>query len=178
MKLIDEPLPGAKVLQPSTAEDERGLFVKTFHEKQLTSHGISLQVQEEFFTISHRGVLRGMHFQIPPHAHRKLIYCVRGQVLDVLLDLRRDSITFGRSVGLSLSAKNRHIIYVPAGIAHGFLSMEDNSSLIYKTDAVHAPESDLGIHWDSFGFVWPIPPSIVSPRDARHPRLEDFSSPF
>jgi dTDP-4-dehydrorhamnose 3,5-epimerase len=181
MELIDEPLPGVKILRPFVFEDARGNFVKPFHENQLAAHGIHIDVREEFFSTSAAGVLRGMHFQVPPHAHQKLVYCITGKVLDVLLDLRKESPTFGQSVAFELSASNRHVVYIPVGFAHGFYSLEDHSCLVYKTDAVHAPDSDRGVLWNSFGFDWPIPagsePSI-SGRDISHPALSDFDSPF
>ena len=181
MELINEPLPGVKILRPFVFEDARGNFVKPFHEGQLAAHGISIQVREEFFSISAAGVLRGMHFQIPPHAHQKLVYCITGRVLDVLLDLRKNSPTFGQAASFELSAANRHIVHIPVGFAHGFLSLEDNSCLVYKTDAVHAPESDRGILWNSFGFEWPMPPGKtpeISARDISHPTLAQFDNPF
>lgn len=180
MDLISEPLPGVKILRPFVFEDARGCFVKPFHEGQLAAHGISLPVREEFFSTSAANVLRGMHFQHPPQAHQKLVYCIQGRVLDVLLDLRKDSPTFGQSCGFELSAANRHIVHIPVGLAHGFLSMQDGSCLVYKTDAVHAPDSDAGIKWDSFGYNWPLnglSPEI-SKRDAAHPPFSDFDSPF
>ena len=181
MQLIDEPLLGVKILRPFVSKDARGNFVKSFHEDQLADHGIHLTIKEEFFSTSSAKVLRGMHFQAPPHAHQKLVYCITGRVTDVLLDLRKDSPTFGKSTAFELSAANRHIVYIPVGFAHGFLSEEDNSCLVYKTDCAHSVASDLGILWDSFGFEWPTPdgsPAIISDRDHKHPRLQDFNSPF
>jgi dTDP-4-dehydrorhamnose 3,5-epimerase len=178
MQLIDEPIQGVKILKPFVFEDARGNFVKSFHEDQLAAHGISMTVREEFFSTSSKDVLRGMHFQTPPHAHQKLIYCITGKVLDVLLDLRQCSPTFGRSISLELSATNRHVLYVPVGFAHGFFSMEDHSCLVYKTDAVHAPQNDAGIHWDSFGFDWPSHTPLISGRDLAHPAFSEFHSPF
>lgn len=180
MTIVSEPLPGVKVLQPFVSVDERGEFVKPFHEGQLAAHGISMTLREEFFSISSAGVLRGMHFQVPPRAHQKLVYCIAGRVLDVLLDLRAASPAFGRSAAFELSAVNRHIAYIPVGIAHGFLSLEDDSCVIYKTDAVHAPDCDKGIRWDSFGFVWPLDgiSPLISERDRAHPALTAFTSPF
>jgi dTDP-4-dehydrorhamnose 3,5-epimerase len=179
MKIIGEPLPGVKILRPFVFEDERGNFVKPFHEGQFAAHGISLTVLEEFFSTSEAAVLRGMHFQLPPHAHQKIVYCITGVVLDVLLDLRKDSPTFGQSVSFELSAKNRHIVYIPVGFAHGFLALEDQSCLIYKTDAVHAPAFDSGILWNSFGFTWPcVTAPIMSSRDLTFPAFSDFISPF
>jgi dTDP-4-dehydrorhamnose 3,5-epimerase len=198
MTLISAPLPAVKVLQPFVFEDARGNFVKPFHEDQLAAHGIALTVREEFFSTSGANVLRGMHFQTPPHAHQKLVYCITGTVIDVVLDLRQDSPTFGQSAGFKLSAANRHIVHIPVGFAHGFYSLEDNSCLVYKTDAVHAPANDAGILWNSFGFHWhehacaivarykkePAPGNeqpflpIVSERDSKFPAFADFKSPF
>jgi len=204
MNLISEPLPGVKVLRPFVFEDTRGNFVKPFHADQLATHGITIHVQEEFFSTSAAGVLRGMHFQTPPHAHQKIVYCITGRVLDVVLDLRKDSSTFGQSAGFELSAANRHIVHIPVGFAHGFYSLEDNSCLVYKTDAVHAPAHDGGILWNSFGFPWkestefklkveveevaslepklaastvPFAPTI-SERDCKFPTFAEFASPF
>lgn len=154
MTLISEPLSGVKVLRPFVFEDARGNFVKPFHEVHLAAHGIALTIREEFFSTSAANVLRGMHFQTPPHAHQKIVYCITGRVIDVVLDLRKDSPTFAQSAGFELSAANRHIVHIPVGFAHGFYSMEDNSCLIYKTDAVHAPANDGGVLWNSFGFDW------------------------
>ena len=181
MELIDEPLPGVKILKPYIFEDSRGSFVKPFHEHQLAVHGVAMTVREEFFSTSSVGVIRGMHFQMPPHAHQKLVYCITGKVLDVLLDLRKKSPTFGQCRSFELSAVNRHMVYIPVGFAHGFLSMQPDSCLIYKTDAVHEASADAGIHWKSFGFAWPeavATDSGLSLRDQNHPSFRDFDSPF
>ncbi len=188
MTLLSEPLPGVKILKPFVFEDARGHFVKPFHEGQLAAHGIAMTVREEFFSTSAAGVLRGMHFQVPPQAHQKLVYCITGRVWDVVLDLRRSSPTFGQAAGFELSAANRHVVHIPVGFAHGFLALEDNSCLVYKTDAVHAPDCDTGILWNSFGYTWPTSRNqeprttnqepLISPRDALHPTFADFVSPF
>lgn len=179
MKLISQPLPGIHVLEPFIHRDPRGDFVKPFHEGQLRALGIEFTLREEFFSTSAKGVVRGMHFQLPPHQHHKLVYCIAGRVLDVVLDLRKDSATFGQAAGVELSAENHYVISIPAGFAHGFASLEDGSCLVYKTDAVHAQSHDAGIRWDSFGFPWPLTTGpILSPRDAAFPSLADFDSPF
>jgi dTDP-4-dehydrorhamnose 3,5-epimerase len=178
MKIINEPLQGVKILNPFVFEDARGSFVKPFHEDQLLAHGIAMRVREEFYTTSAQNVLRGMHFQMPPHAHQKIIYCIRGRVMDVLLDLRHSSPTFGKSVSLELSADNHHVLYIPIGFAHGFLSLEDHSCLVYKTDAVHAPQHDVGILWNSFGYRWPVQEPLISARDLTHAEFSEFCSPF
>lgn len=152
--------------------------MKPFHAGQLAEHGIEMSVREEFFSTSAKDVLRGMHFQIPPHDHQKLVYCIAGRVLDVILDLRKASPTYGKSASVELSADNRHLLFIPRGFAHGFLSLEEGSCMVYKTDAVHAPACDAGILWESFGFPWPIRQPLLSPRDAAFPPLEAFDSPF
>lgn len=181
LQLIDEPLPGVKILLPFVFQDARGLFAKPYHIGQLEALGVHLEIQEEFFSISSRCVLRGMHFQVPPHAHQKLVYCIHGRVLDVLVDLRKNSPAFGKAAGFELSAANRHVVHIPAGFAHGFLSMEDGSCLVYKTDQVHMPESDRGIRWDTIGFDWPLTDDMTpewSDRDLSHPSFQSFESPF
>ena len=178
MDLISEPLPGVKVLRPVIFEDNRGCFVKTFHEGQLAAFGIHFSIREEFFSTSAENVLRGMHFQLPPHAHQKLIYCIQGRVMDVLLDIRKMSKTFGKVATINLSSTNQHLVYVPIGVAHGFLSLENGSSLVYKTDSAHVPNYDTGIRWNSFGFYCGVADPIVSARDAAFPAMVDFSTPF
>jgi dTDP-4-dehydrorhamnose 3,5-epimerase len=171
-------LPGVRLLEPRVFRDERGAFVKTYHEDTLRAAGINFVMKEEFYSLSGKGVLRGMHFQIPPEDHAKLVYCVHGRVLDVLLDLRRSSPTFGKSASRELSTENRLMFYIPAGIAHGFLSREEGSVMVYKTTTVHSPACDAGIRWDSFNFDWGLASPVLSPRDAGLPAFADFMSPF
>jgi dTDP-4-dehydrorhamnose 3,5-epimerase len=180
MTLIDEPLPGVKVLKPFVFEDARGFFVKPFHEDQLAALGIRMNVREEFYSSSSVGVLRGMHYQAPPHDHQKLIYCSHGRVMDVILDLRKDSSTFGKAVGVELSSVNRHVIYVPVGFAHGFVSMAADTCMVYKTDKVHAITHDRGILWNSIDFAWDqyCQSPIISDRDGKHPAFAEVMSPF
>lgn len=178
MKLICQPLPGVKVIEPFIHRDPRGDFVKPFHEGQLAEYDISLEIKEEFFSTSAANVLRGFHFQKPPHAHAKLIYCISGRVLDVVVDIRKDSRTYGQCAGVELSAENHHVIHIPVGFAHAFASLEDGSCLVYKTNAVHAPEADAGILWSSVDFDWPVEKPLISGRDARFDTLERFDSPF
>jgi dTDP-4-dehydrorhamnose 3,5-epimerase len=177
-ELIQEPLAGLKLLKPRIFSDPRGAFVKTYHENLYHGLGIDFALREEFFSISNKNVLRGMHFQTPPHAHNKLVYCVAGSVLDVVVDIRKDKPTFGQSVSFELSAANRHLLYIPVGFAHGFLALSDDACMVYKTDAAYAPENDTGIHWNSFGYQWPVEEPIISERDAAFDKLENFQSPF
>ena len=120
-----------------------------------------------------------MHFQVPPAAHSKLVFCLQGRVLDVLLDMRRSSPRFGQVFSCELDAVKREILFIPVGFTHGFLSLEDNSLMMYKTDVIHSPEHDKGIAWDSFGFNWPLSgPPIMSDRDRKFVRWPDFQNPF
>jgi len=170
-------LPGLLLIQPAHFKDDRGSFTKTFHAPSLWEQGIAFDLQEEFVTVSHRNVLRGMHFQVPPAAHTKIVTCLRGAVLDVLLDLRPGP-DYGRTTSLQLTATNRYLLWIPVGIAHGFLSLDHHSTLLYKTDRAYAPEQDRGILWSSFGFDWGTPNPILSSRDQEHPPFSAFTSPF
>ena len=170
---------GLILLQPRIFKDHRGSFIKSFHETDFRALGITFSLREEFYSTSAKNVLRGMHFQVPPAAHAKLVYCVQGRVLDVVLDLRRSSPRFGQSFGCELDSVKRQILFIPAGFAHGFLSLEDDSLMVYKTDHIHAPEQDQGIAWNSFGFQWPLnQPPTISERDRQFPPWPDFQSPF
>ncbi len=157
---------GPVVLTPRVFADARGAFIKTYHTDLFREAGIpAFTLREEFFSVSQKDVLRGMHFQVPPHDHAKIVYCVAGAVLDVVVDIRRSSRTYGEHARVDLTADNRKILYIPKGFAHGFLSMADGTTMIYKTDAIYAPEHDTGIRWDRFGFTWPVAAPVVSERD-------------
>ena len=143
----------------------------------LADLGITLDMQEEFYSVSHKNVIRGMHFQLPPHDHDKLVYCTRGAVLDVLLDLRA-GLNYGQVASAEISGDNQHLIFIPKGIAHGFMALEDETLMLYKTSTVHAPEADCGIRWDSFGFDWPSRQPVISARDQQHMAFSEFANPF
>lgn len=119
-----------------------------------------------------------MHFQMPPHDHAKIVYVTNGSIIDVILDIRNGSPTFGKYFECELSATNGLIIYIPIGCAHGFLSLEDASCVIYSHSTTYMPDSDSGIHYDSFGFNWGINKPIISDRDHKLVAFEDFESPF
>lgn len=171
-------LPGVRVLTPAVHADVRGTFAKTFHAGWYAEQGIAFDLREEFFTRSKKGVVRGMHFQAPPHDHAKLVTCLAGEVLDVLVDLRRGSVKYGQSWSVPLSEANAAVLYVPSGLAHGFLARTDGALVHYKTSSVHVPAHDRGIRWDSFGFRWPVGSPVLSPRDQGFPGLAEFTSPF
>jgi dTDP-4-dehydrorhamnose 3,5-epimerase/CDP-3, 6-dideoxy-D-glycero-D-glycero-4-hexulose-5-epimerase len=177
MKVVKELLTGCWLLEPLRFEDPRGRFVKTYHEELYAQLGVKLDIREEFYSVSHKDVIRGMHFQLPPHAHDKLVYCPQGAVCDVLLDLRAGA-GYGRVAYAELSGQNCQLIFIPKGIAHGFVALDHNSLMIYKTSTVHNPESDCGIRWDSFGFDWGVSQPCLSDRDQRQAPMASFLTPF
>lgn len=173
-------LDGLICLETKGFADHRGTFVKTFQAAAFAELGMAFTPREEFYSTSHRHVVRGMHFQAPPAAHDKLVYCASGSVLDVVLDIRRSSPTYGRVCALELSATNRLSLFIPQGFAHGFLALTDGALMVYKTSTVHDPAADQGIRWNSLGFAWPLGETapLLSKRDQEFPALADFNSPF
>ena len=178
MKFIPTNLSKCYLIDAQVSRDQRGSFIKIYNEKCFLENGISTAFKEQFCSISNKNVLRGMHYQEPPHDHCKLVSCFSGSVLDVVLDIRKNSVTYGESIAIELSADNGLALFIPIGMAHGFLSLEDNSGMFYSTSTEYAKQSDSGIHWSSFGFNWPIKQPIISQRDGLHPQLNDINSPF
>ncbi len=176
--LRETVLPGCFELQPFQQQDARGRFVKTFHEPAFRALGLAVDWKEEFVSSSRKGVLRGMHFQTPPHDYVKLVTCLAGRALDVSVDLRARSPTFGQCAALELSAEKCNAVYLPSGLAHGFLALEEGTLVHYKVTCAHAPTHDGGILWSSIPFSWPEPDPILSDRDRSFPSLHAFRSPF
>ena len=166
------------LLESPVHVDKRGFFRKTYHEELMSDFGLATSWKEEYFTTSKKDVIRGMHFQLPPNDHEKIVYCVKGSVMDVVLDLRTDSSTYGSSESFNLKENDGLALYIPRGFAHGFLSKEDDSILSYKVTSVYNPTSDSGILWNSFGFDWKIQTPILSDRDCNHTLFKDFESDF
>jgi dTDP-4-dehydrorhamnose 3,5-epimerase len=171
-------IPGAMELRPLVQEDERGRFVKTFHREVFARWGLGIDYAEDYYSLSYKGVIRGMHFQVPPMDHAKLVYCVLGEVQDVLLDLRRGSPTYGGHATLSLSAAAGAIVYIPTGVAHGFCALSETAILVYKVSQAYSPEHDRGVLWSSAGIPWAEHDPILSNRDRAHVSLSSFASPF
>ena len=178
MELIPTSLDGCFQIDPFFAEDDRGTFVKRFHSESFSEVGLPTEWREEYYSSSRKGVLRGMHFQMPPHDHEKLVYCIHGRVLDVVVDLRTDSLTYGRYISVELDAALGAGLMIPKGMAHGFLALTDSALMAYKVTTTYAPKFDAGIRWDSFGFSWGLEQPILSERDRSHPAFADFVSPF
>jgi dTDP-4-dehydrorhamnose 3,5-epimerase len=177
MEPVDELFPGVWHFKLRRFEDQRGSFVKSLYRSALCEHGIEFELREEFYSYSYSRVIRGMHFQLPPHQHAKIVYCAAGLVRDVLLDLRSGP-SQGKAVEVILNATTPSLLFIPAGIAHGFLALADNTLMVYKTSTEHVPTHDAGIRWDSFGFDWGLKEPIISTRDQSHPTLSEFKNPF
>ena len=163
--------------------DGRGWFSETFHEKRLHDLGIPCRfVQDNQSYSRSAGTLRGLHFQLPPAPQAKLVTVLRGRILDVAVDVRHSSPTFGKHVSIELSAESGRQFYVPIGFAHGFLTLEDDVTVMYKVSSYYAPAYDSGIRWNDpdVALRWPIQDSgiLMSDRDRRLPLLKEFSSPF
>lgn len=171
-------LPGCYVLTPRVARDARGAFVKTFHNEAFAAAGLRQDFVEEYYSISRRRVLRGLHFQTPPREHAKLVYCTAGAVVDAILDLRTGSPTYGKHCLVPLNSRLRNIVYIAAGLAHGFYVTSASATLVYKTTSVYSPEHDRGVRWDSAGIAWPGAAPLLSDRDSGFPALAEFRSPF
>jgi dTDP-4-dehydrorhamnose 3,5-epimerase len=168
---------------PRKFEDNRGYFMETFRASVLQALDLDISfVQDNQSRSRHAGTIRGLHFQAPPAAQGKLVRVVRGSVLDVAVDLRRASATYGQWVGATLTAENGQSLFVPRGFAHGFCTLEPDTEVIYKCDAYYAPASDAGINFadPTIGVDWPVTAdkAIVSEKDARLPLFASFASPF
>jgi dTDP-4-dehydrorhamnose 3,5-epimerase len=166
-------LNGLFMIQPERFEDERGFFARAWSTAELTELGVVGQFVEANFSYNHkRGTLRGLHWQAAPHGQAKLVRCTRGSVFDVGLDLRPDSETYGQWTSVELSAANRAMLYVPEGFAHGYLTLEDDSEVLYLVTSRYAPESARGIRWNdpAFGIKWPdVVELIINDRDKSYP---------
>jgi dTDP-4-dehydrorhamnose 3,5-epimerase len=166
------------ILEQDVHKDIRGSFVKTFQRGFFTALGLECDFVESYYTRSREDVIRGMHFQTPNQDHAKLVTVIQGTIIDVILDIRRLSPTYGQHVEIELSRENRRSIYIPRGCAHGFGTLSDTAIAYYMVTSEYAPTHDAGIHYASFGYCWPIANPIVSERDRAHPRLSDYTTPF
>ena len=165
-------IPGAWLVELERHEDERGSFARTFCAREFAAQGLATHfVQTSLSANRRRGTLRGLHWQAAPHAEEKLVRCVRGRVYDVLVDLRPDSHIYRQHLALELSAAEGNALFIPAGVAHGFLTLEDDCEVHYAMTAFHAAEAARGVRFDdpAFGIVWPAPVAVISERDRSWP---------
>lgn len=178
MIFVETEIKGLNLLKPKIMTDDRGYFIKIFHSETFMKHGFNEPFIESYFSSSAKGVIRGMHFQTPPCHHVKLVYVPKGSVQDVVLDLRKESATYGKYYTQVLSDRNGYILLIPKGCAHGFLSLENETIMTYMQTTMYAPENDSGVRYDSFGFDWKVDFPIVSERDMSFAVFADFKTPF
>ncbi len=168
-------IPDLMLIRPCVHPDERGFFCESYKKSEFAANGIGADFVQDNHSYSTCGVVRGLHYQLPPSAQGKLVGVITGRMLDVAVDLRRGSATFGRWVGVELSDENRSMFWIPPGFAHGFLALSDRVHLIYKCTAEYDKASEAGIRWDDpdVGISWPLSEIVVSPRDGALPYLKD-----
>jgi len=167
-------LKGAFVIDSEPVRDERGMFARTWCQKEFEAQGLKVTwVQSSLSVSSRRGTLRGMHYQIAPHEEVKLVRCTMGAIYDVIVDLRPDSSTYCQYLGVTLFAKDRRALYIPQGFAHGFLTLSDNSEVSYHMSELYSPASARGFRWNdaTFGIEWPEPVMVISEKDRTWPEF-------
>jgi len=175
MIFAELPLAGAYRISQTRHEDERGFFARSYCETEFSARGLETRWVQSNTSYNHRkGTLRGLHFQRPPHEEVKLVRCIRGAIFDVMVDLRRESPTFGKWCGLTLDDNNRDAAYVPRGFAHGYQTLIDDVEVIYTVSAFHAPESEGGLNAldATVSVKWPLPIAAMSQRDRQAPLLQ------
>ena len=182
MNIIQTEIPGVVIIEPRIFEDARGYLFESFSQREFDEKVGSVIFVQDNESKSSYGVMRGLHFQRPPFTQAKLVRCVRGAVLDVAVDIRRGSPTFGQHVAVELTEDNHRQFFIPKGFAHGFAVLSDTAVFQYKCDEFYHPEADGGINIldDSLGIDWHIPAgkAILSDKDTKHPLLQDFDTPF
>ena len=182
MNVIKTDIEGVLILEPRVFKDARGYFFESYNKEEFDRLVAPVDFVQDNESCSTRGVMRGLHFQRPPHTQAKLVRCVRGEVLDVAVDIRKGSPTFGKHVSCLLTEENHRQFFVPRGFAHGFAVLSDVAVFQYKCDNFYAPQADGGISIldDSLGIDWGIDinEAILSEKDKNHPLLKDFETPF
>lgn len=183
IEVIKTEIPGVLIIEPKVFGDARGYFLESFNAKEFAEKtGLNIDFVQDNESMSSYGVMRGLHFQRPPFTQSKLVRCVKGVVLDVAVDIRKGSPTYGKHVSVELTEENHRQFFVPRGFAHGFAVMSDTAVFQYKCDNFYAPQADGGISIldDSLGIDWRIPTdkAILSEKDTKHACLKDFDSPF
>lgn len=181
MEFIKTFIPEVILVKPKVFGDERGFFMESYRKSLFQANGIMLEFIQDNHSKSAKGVLRGLHYQLDPKAQGKLVRCVSGAVFDVAVDIRRGSPTFGQWFGCELSAENKYMLWIPAGFAHGFVTLTDDTEFLYKTTGEYAPECDRGIKYDdpAIGIEWPaLGELLLSDKDKKQPLLKDAEINF
>jgi len=180
MKIIETKIPDLKILEPSVFADDRGYFFESYSYQKLKDLGIDKLFVQDNESKSQKGVLRGLHFQNPPFAQAKLVRVIKGAVLDVAVDIRKNSPTYGQHVAVELSEQNKRIFYIPEGFAHGFLTLENDTIFSYKCSQFYNKESEASLLWndETLGINWGIEDPILSDKDKIAPKFSNFQSQF
>ena len=183
MNIANVGLPEVKIMSLKKHEDSRGFLSEVYTRRAFEAEGDEIDfVQDNHSFSAKKGTVRGLHFQTPPVAQHKLVRVVRGSVFDVVVDLRRSSFSYGRHVNVVLSAAAWNQVLVPIGFAHGFMTLEDDTEVVYKVSDYYSPDHDKGLLWNdpALGIQWPVPAkeALLSERDRAHPRLAELESPF
>ncbi len=172
-------LPDIVIIKPRQFSDNRGLFMETYKQSDFKANGIDRAFVQDNHSHSVQGVLRGLHYQTPPHAQAKLVRCLRGRIFDVAVDIRRSSPQFGQWFAYELDGQSATMLYIPEGFAHGFYTLSDEAEVLYKVTAEYAPQHDCGIRWNDpeIGIEWPDGAVYLSDRDKNHPLLNAAELP-
>ena len=177
MTFLPTKLPGVLLIEPKVFHDARGFFLESYSKKVFKENGITVDFVQDNHSRSADGTLRGLHYQVPPQEQAKLVHVVRGEIFDVVLDLRAGSKTFGQWEAHTLSEANRKILFIPAGLAHGFLALADGTEMIYKVSKVYSPRHERGILWKdpSLGIPWPKrnTTNLISKKDKKFPTMKE-----
>ena len=182
MKFVNTPIEGLVIIEPIVFDDDRGYFFESYNKKKFEEAIGKISFVQDNESKSSKGVMRGLHFQKPPFAQAKLVRCIEGRVLDVAVDIRDGSKTFGQHIITKLSAENNKQLFIPRGFAHGFLVLTNSAIVSYKVDNNYAPEYDAGIRWDDsiLNIQWGVSKSevLVSEKDTKLPFFSEFETPF
>ncbi len=180
MEVIETGLEGLVVIKPKIFEDDRGYFFESYNKNTFTNSGLNLDFVQDNQSLSQKGVLRGLHFQNPPHAQGKLVRVINGAVLDIAVDIRKNSPTYGKWYGLELTEKNKWMLYIPGGFAHGFLTLENNTIFSYKCTNTYHKESEGCILWNDkdINIDWNVQNPLLSPKDLQGTVFKEFTSQF
>lgn len=167
---------GLVLVKPKVFGDSRGFFIESYKKSEFSASGIDVEFIQDNHSKSVKNVLRGLHYQAAPKAQAKLVRCIKGKVLDIAVDLRKDSKTFGKYVKIELSEENNHMLFIPEGFAHGFVVLSDEAELFYKTNTEYSPEHDRGLLWcdETVNVDWEIDSPILSEKDKVQPTLKDI----
>jgi dTDP-4-dehydrorhamnose 3,5-epimerase len=178
MRITQTSFSDVYIIEPVKSHDSRGEFVKIFNFGVFEAFSLNTKFKESYYSISKKDTIRGMHFQLPPHDHEKLVYVSKGKIIDVIVDLRKQSINYGRFLCYELNETNNVAIYIGKGLAHGFISLENDTITNYSVTTEYDSNFDSGIRWNSFNFDWKTDNPIISDRDSFFVELKNFNSPF